>query len=370
MIYFDNAANRPVKDEVLDELIRTEKEYMGNSNSLHKAGINAHKKYLELQAKVFELFNLDPNEYDLIFTSSATESNNLAIKGIYESYSGFGNVFLSSEFEHSSTNAALAYLKDKGCIVSLIPTTSEGKLSIDTLKAKLNDECLLLCLSLVESEVGVIQDYHEVQEVLKGTNCRLLLDATQAIGKIKLDLNGIDMISFSGHKFGGLTGTGILLKRKDIILTPLLHGGKSESQYRSGSFPLGLFASLVKALELALTQEESNYAYVSGLSSYLRDELSKINGICLNSFSGNPYINNFSMDGVPGGEMVRFLSENDICISQKSACSVPQTPSKTINAIYHNKQRALTSFRISLSEMNTKEEIDTLINVLRSRYGK
>ncbi len=370
MIYFDSAANRPIKDEALNELIKVEKEYMGNSNSLHKAGKDAHEKYLSLQKRVFELLNLNSGEYDLIFTSGATESNNLAIKGIYESYSGFGNTFLSSEFEHSSTNATLAYLKDKGSTISLIETTSEGKISLEGIKEKLNDDCLLLCLSLVESEVGTIQDYKEVQEILKGSSCRLLLDATQAIGKFKLDLNGIDMISFSGHKFGGLTGSGLLLKKKEIILTPLMHGGKAESQYRSGSFPLGLFASLVKALEVSLNELDTNYAYVSELSSYLRESLTSIKGIRLNSFLGNPYINNFSLENVPGGEMVRFLSDNDICISQKSACSVPQTPSKVINAIYHDKQRALTSFRVSLSEMNTKEEIDKLVNLIRSRYGK
>ncbi len=370
MIYFDNAANKPASLEALDELIKVEKEYLGNSNSLHLAGSLAHEKYLSLQKRVFELLNLDESGYDLIFTSGATESNNLAIKGIYESYSGYGNTFLSSEFEHSSTNAALAYLKDKGAKALLLPTDSNGQLSLDSLKNNLNDDCLLLTLSLVESEVGTIQNYQEVQKILDGSSCSLLLDATQAIGKIPLELNGIDMISFGGHKFGGLSGTGILLKKKKIILTPLMHGGKSESPYRSGSFPLGLFASFVKALEITLQKEKENYAYVSDLSSYLREKMQKINGIRLNSFEGNPYINNFSLKGVLGGKVVSYLSNNGVCISQKSACSIPQTPSKVINSIYHDKQRALTSFRISLSENNTKEEINTLIELIRNEYGK
>ncbi len=370
MIYFDNAANKPASLEVLNELINVEKEYLGNSNSLHIAGSLAHQKYLSLEKKVFDLLKLNQNEYDLIFTSSATESNNLAIKGIYESYSGYGDTFLSSEFEHSSTNAALAYLKDKGAKVLLLPTSNDGKLSLDKLNEMLNEDCLLLALSLIEGEVGTIQDYKKVQEILSGSSCHLLLDATQAIGKIDLDLNGIDMISFGGHKFGGIIGTAVLLKKKEIILTPLLHGGKAESPYRGGSFPIGLFASFVKALELSLANQKDNYAYVSSLSSYLREEMLKINGISLNSFEGNPYINNFSLKGVNGGKVVSYLSEKGICISQKSACSIPQTPSKVINSIYHDKQRALTSFRISLSENNTKEEIDVLLDTLRSEYGK
>lgn len=369
MIYFDNAANRPVKKEVLDELTKTETEFIGNSNSSHEAGLLAHEKYLSLEKEIMQALDLDPTAYDLIFTSGATESNNLAIKGIYESYSGFGNTLLSSEFEHSSTNATMAYLKDKGANVSLISTTAEGKLSIDDLKKKLNDDCLLLTLSLVESEVGTIQDYQDVQKALEGKGCKLLLDATQGIGKIPLHLNGIDMISFGGHKFGGITGTGVLLKKKEIVLAPLLHGGKAESPYRSGSTPLGLFSSFAKALTLALSSLEKNYAYVTDLSSYLRSALLSISGICLNSFSGNPYINNFSLKGIPGGEMVKYLSSKGICISQKSACSIPQTPSKVINAIYHDKQRALSSFRISLSENNTKEEINTLIEAIRSYHA-
>jgi len=369
MIYFDNAANRPVKKEVLDELIKTETEFIGNSNSSHEAGLLAHEKYLSLEKEIMQALDLDPAAYDFVFTSGATESNNLAIKGMYESYSGFGNTLLSSEFEHSSTNATMAYLKDRGANVSLISTTNDGKLSIDDLKNKLDDNCILLTLSLVESEVGTVQKYQDVQKALEGRQCKLLLDATQAIGKIPLHLNGIDMISFGGHKFGGITGTGALLKKKEIILTPLLHGGKAESPYRSGSTPLGLFSSFVKALTLSLSTLEKNYAYVSGLSSYLRNALLSISDIRLNSFEGNPYINNFSLKDVPGGDMVKYLSSKGICISQKSACSIPQTPSKVINAIYHDKQRALTSFRISLSENNTKEEINALVEAIRSYHA-
>ncbi len=369
MIYLDNAANRPVRKEVLDELIKIETEYEGNSNSLHEAGILAHQKYQELVKETFNLLNLDENEYDLIFTSSATESNNLAIKGIYESYQGFGNTFLSSEFEHSSVNATLAYLKDKGANIVLVSTKEDGKISLEDLKNKLNDDCLLLTLSMVESEVGALQHYKEVQDVLKDHQTRLLLDVTQAIGKFPLDLNGIDMISFGAHKFGGLTGTGILIKKKDIILTPLFHGGKSESQYHSGSMPLGLFASFVKALSLAISTQKENYSYVKELSDYLRSSMLEIEGISLNSFEENPYINNFSFKGVPGGKIVKYLSDKGICISQKSACSIPQTPSKVINAIYHDKQRALSSFRISLSENNTKEEISILLDAIRSYHA-
>ena len=369
MIYLDYAANYPVRDDVLKVLIETEKEYIGNTNSSHEAGLQAHMKYLSLEKELLHLLKLDENEYDVIFTSGATESNNLAIKGLYESYNAFGNTLLSSEFEHSSVNAVMAYLKDKGANVTLVSTANEGKLDINDLKSKLSDDSLILTMAAIESEVGTIQDYKKVQETLRGSSCKLLLDATQAIGKMPLDLNGIDMISFGAHKCGGITGTGVLIKKKDIIFIPLLHGGKSESVYRSGSTPLGLIASFVKAIELAISNEEKSFEKVSLLSSYLRKEMLTIKGIRLNSFAENPYINNFSIEGIRGGEFVKYLSENDICISQKSACSIPQTPSKVINAIYHDKQRALSSFRISLSPLTSKEEIDKLLHAIRSYHA-
>lgn len=370
MIYLDYAANYPVRDEVLQTFLEAEKEYIGNSNSSHIEGGISHDKYLALEKEVLSLLNLDKDLYDVIFTSGTTESNNLAIKGIYESYNGFGNTLLSSEFEHSSVNVVLAYLKDKGANISLVSTNSNGKLDTDDLKNKLNDDCLLLCLTAVESEVGTPQDYQNVQSLLSSSNCRLLLDATQAIGKMPLDLNGIDMISFGAHKFGGIIGTGILIKKKEIVLTPLMHGGKAESPYRSGTTPLGLDASLVKALSLAISEQEESYKKVKELSAYLREEMLKIDGIRLNSFDENPYINNFSFEHVSGGDIVKYLSSLGICISQKSACSIPQSPSKVINAIYHDKQRALSSFRISLSPLTKREEITTLLEAIRNYHAK
>lgn len=370
MIYLDYAANYPVRDEVLQTFLETEKEYIGNSNSSHIEGNISHEKYLSLAQEVLHILNLDENAYDVIFTSGATESNNLAIKGIYESYNGFGNTLLSSEFEHSSVNAVLAYLKDRGAAINLISTNPNGKLSTDDLNNKLTDDCLLLCLTAVESEVGTPQDYQEVQHLLSSSNCRLLLDVTQAIGKMPLNLNGIDMISFGAHKFGGIIGTGVLIKKKEIIITPLMHGGKAESPYRSGTTPLGLDASLVKALSLAISEQEESYKKVKELSEYLRKGMLDIPGIKLNSFDENPYINNFSYECVSGGEIVKYLSSKGICISQKSACSIPQSPSKVINAIYHDKQRALSSFRISLSRLTTKEDISTLLEAIRSYDAK
>ncbi len=366
MIYLDYSSNHPVEDEVLKTFLSVEKKYYGNCNSLHQLGKESLEFYKALNSSVLSLFRLSEEEYEVIYTSSATESNNTVIKGIYESYNGFGRKMLSSEFEHNSVNATLSYLKNKGADIELVETETNGKLSLSDLKSKLTKDTLLVSVALVESEVGTIQDYRGIQDAIKDyPNTFYLCDATQAIGKLPLDLSGLDFITFSPHKFGGIIGTGVLIKKKNIILTPLLHGGKSVSIYRSSTFPLGLMASVEKALSLSLSHLDEHYKKVSELSSYLRSEISKMKGVIINSPLGNPYILNFSILNKKGGDIVSYLSDHDICISQKSACSLSNTPSKAVMAIYHDKKRALSSVRISLSYLTTKDEIDALIERLK-----
>ena len=218
---------------------------------------------------------------------------------------------------------------------------------------------------LVESETGKIQPYKEVIEILKDyPNCHLLIDATQALCKIDIDYNGIDMFSFTPHKFGGIIGTGFLIKRKETILTPLIHGGLSTSIYRSSTFPLGLFSSSIKAIEIGYNNLNVNYNKVKEIYDYLINNLKKFNEVELNTFFDFPYILNISIKDKKASDVVSYLSNNDICVSQKSACSIKNTPSKTIFSIYHDKKRALSSFRISLSYLTTKEEIDKFIKVI------
>ena len=363
MIYLDYAANYPAKKEVLDALVDIELNYYGNYNSSHKLGIKSKEKYNELNNKIKDILSLDDN-YSIIYTSSATEANNLAIKGICSSYSGFGKKILVSELEHSSINGTLGYLKDNGFIVEFIKTLNNGQIDLNDLKEKLTNDVILVCVILVDGETGLMHDYKKISEVIKTSNAHFLVDATQAIGKFKLDFSYLELVSFAPHKFGGIIGSGCLIKRKNTILTPLFHGGESDSIYRSGSVPLGIIASIEKALELAYFSLEDNYSKVSKINEYILNELKQIKKIKINSFS-NPYIINISIDGILGRKSVDFLNEHDIYVSQKSACSIKNTPSKIIMAIYKDKQRASSSFRISLSELVTIEEANQLINVIK-----
>ena len=248
--------------------------------------------------------------------------------------------------------------------MEFIKTLNNGQIDLNDLKEKLTNDVILVCVILVDGETGLMHDYKKISEVIKTSNAHFLVDATQAIGKFKLDFSYLELVSFAPHKFGGIIGSGCLIKRKNTILTPLFHGGESDSIYRSGTVPLGIIASIEKALELAYSSLEENYIKVNNINKYILNELNKINKIKINSFT-NPYIINISIDGLLGRQSVDFLNNHDICVSQKSACSIKNTPSKIIMAIYKDKKRASSSFRLALSELVTFEEIDYLVKVLK-----
>lgn len=365
MIYLDYSANYPTKKEVLEELVKVEENYIGNANSAHELGKDSKKIEKDYESKIANLLNISLDIFDLILTSSATESNNLAIKGISYSYNGFGKKILVSELEHNSINATLGYLKECGYDVIFIKTLSNGLIDIEDLKTKMNNSVILVCVILVDSELGSVQPYKEIYNIISNyPNCHFLTDATQGISKYHIDFDYIDMLSFSPHKFGGLIGSGVLLKRKKTILTPLIHGGESQSIYRGGSIPLGILSTIYKSLELTLNKQEDNVLYLKELSNYFVSQLQQIKKIKINSFE-NLFIFNISVDNYKGSKLVEILSNEGFCVSFKSACSIKNTPSKVVYSVYNDKKRALECIRISISELTTKDELDSLLQVLR-----
>ena len=363
MIYLDYAANYPTKKEVLDELVKVELTYEGNANSIHEEGKKSKEYFSYVNNEIKKILSLGDDK-EIIYTSSATESNNLAIKGVVEAYSSFGNKVLVSELEHSSINGCLGYLKDKGIQVEFIKTKDDGHIDEEDLKKKLTSNVILVVIGLVDGELGTVQDYKKISEIVSSSSSHLLMDVTQGMMKVEIDFSYIELASFTPHKFGGLTGTGVLIKNKETILTPLIHGGESSSIYRSGSIPLGLIASTYKALEIGMNNFSKNNKIIEELSSYLITKLQDEKNIHINSFE-NKNIFNLSYKGKKGSYMVEYLSSKGICVSQKSACSIKNTPSKIVMAVYKNKELALSSFRVSISEYTKKEDIDALIDALK-----
>ena len=238
-IYLDYAANTPVDNEVLKVFNEATMNYYANPNSTHALGILAKERIdiaTENIIKIFQEQTKTSNDMELIYTSGSSESNNLAIKGIARTYRENGKHIISTFLEHSSVSSPLTNLKEQGYEIDLLEIDQNGKINLNDLKELLRKDTILVSICCVDSELGCIQPIKQITEILKGyPNCYLHVDCTQAIGKINIDLQNVDLISFAPHKFYGLNGFGGLLKRKEIVLEPLIHGGTSTSIYRSGT---------------------------------------------------------------------------------------------------------------------------------------
>lgn len=367
-IYLDYAANTPVDKEVLDTFNEATLKYFANPNSTHSIGIETNKKIEEATSRIMQMLKTEANlndDMEIIYTSGSSESNNLALKGVAQTYKENGKHIISTFLEHSSVSSPLTYLKEQGYEIDIVNITSDGKIDIEHLKSLLRNDTILVSVCYVDSEVGTVQPIHEIAEILKQyPNCFLHVDCTQAVGKVQMNLEDVDLISFAPHKFNGLNGFGALLKRKDIVLEPLINGGASTTIYRSGTPVIGQICALDKALQITFDNFEQRYKYVKSLNEKLRQTFAKYKNVKINTISDeNPFILNLSVLGTKATEFKNKLEEHRICVSIKSACTVTITPSRIVLSMTHDRKRALASWRISLSHLVTEEEINEFLEI-------
>lgn len=364
MIYLDYAANSPTDPEVLKNLVDIESNYIGNPNSAHPLGNQARAKLAEVTDGIAQILAVRPTE--IIYASGASEANNLAIKGIAGNQRCYGKHIISTPLEHPSVSGPLAWLQEQGYEVDLVDVGRDGKINLEHLQELLREDTILVAITSVDSELGTIQPVQEIAEIVKKyPHCHLHVDATQAMGKIPFSFAGIDTASFTGHKFGGLNGSGILFKRREVELTPLIHGGAGASSYRSGTPTLGLAAAMELALRKAVSSLQARYDYVKGLNERLRQELRQLPAVVINSpADAVPHILNVSVAGVKGTRMQQRLAEQGVCVSVKSACSTDGQASKAVYAVSGDRRNALSSWRISLSHLTTEEEIGAFLKIL------
>ena len=369
MIYLDNSATTMVDDRVLDTFNKVCKNYPGNSNSLHSLGIKSKELEDYATEKISNLLGVKPSE--IIYTSGASESNNTVLKGVASKYKNRGNHIITTPLEHSSILETCKYLESKGFIIDYVKIKDNGLIDIEDLERLLTDNTILVSVAYVDSELGIRQDIDTISKIVKKhPKCYFHVDATQAIGKIKVDPTSIDFISMSAHKIFGLKGIGLLIKKDNIVIDNLIHGGKSTTIYRSGTPALPLICSLMKALELIIPNIDKNYEYVSSLSRKIKDNLKKYDNIHINSTENSiPYIINFSVIGVKPETFIHTMEEENIYLSTKSACSTSDV-SLSVDSIYHNREISMSSIRISLSYKNTEEEIDKFIKAFDKIYNK
>lgn len=361
MIYLDYSATTPTNDEVLDTFVKVSKEFIGNPNSLHTLGRKSADLIDAATKQIADILSINPKE--IIYTSGASESNNTVIKGICLQYQNRGKHIITTNFEHSSIYGPLSYLQTLGFEVDFVKTDENGVVDLDDLKKLLRDDTILVSITAVNSEIGIIEPIEEIGEILKDyPKCFFHSDLTQIIGKKKVNLENIDLASFSAHKIFGIKGIGGLIKKEKINLMPLIHGGKSTTIYRSGTPAVALIASLSKAMRLAYQNIEDNYKYVEKLNSKLRNELGKYSTIHINSNDKClPYILNLSILGVKPETMLHALEVKEIYISTQTACASSNSYSKAVYSLTNSKELAETSIRISISYVTKEEEIDIFL---------
>ena len=370
MIYLDYSATTPVNEEVLKVFNKVCLEYPGNSNSLHSLGIKSKELEDYATEKIAKLLKVKPSE--IIYTSGSSESNNTAIKGVCNKYKNRGNHIITTNLEHSSVIAPLNYLTKEGFIVDYVKIKDNGLVDIDNLKELLTDETILVSISIVDSEIGLRQNIDEIGKLLKEyPKCIFHVDCTQGIGKINIDFTNIDLASRSAHKFYGLKGRGLLIKKENIVIEPLIHGGKSTTIYRSGTPPLPLIVSLMKALELIIPNIDKNYEYITKLNNIIKDKLSTYELVHINSTENSiPHILNFSLLKIKPETFIHALEEYNIFISTKSACSKSNTISSSVYALTKNEELSYQTLRISLSYLTTIEEVNKFLEVFDICYKR
>ena len=368
IIYLDNASTSKVNPEVLDSFNQITLKYFANASSIHRLGQESNRLLEKSREQILSLLNL--NHHEVIFTSGATEANNLAIKGYALANRNRGNHIITSATEHPSVLNTFKQLEKYGFKITVLPVNEKGVIEVNSLRDAVNDNTILVSIMSVNNEIGAVNPIKEIGEYLKKyPKIAFHVDMTQAIGKINIPLENVDMFSFAGHKIHGLLGSGALIKEKKIILEPLNSGGGQENNLRSGTNTVALSASLAKALRLAIDNIDSNYQKVSTLRdylvSYLKDNEDKY---VLNSLDkNNPYIVNFSLKNRKASVVVEALSNRDIMVSSLSAChSKNEDYSYVVYALNHDMCLAHNTIRVSFSYDNTLDEVKEFIKKLEA----
>jgi cysteine desulfurase len=375
-IYMDNAASTPVDSEVVKDMMPYLFEYYGNPSSLHSMGRRATLAISKSRMRIAKLINADPSE--IYFTSGGTESNNLAIIGLAKKIRKNKpkcNRLLTSEIEHDSILETVKYIQNElGFVIDYVPSTNDGFIDLVTFKEMITTETGIATIMLVNNEIGTIQPLKELVNHAKNVNKEIIFhsDSVQALGKIPIDVKelGIDMISLSSHKINGPKGIGALYLKKKIVIEPIIYGGGQEVKLRSGTENVASIVGFGKACELYRENIGSYISHLRHLQNYFIERIdkeipgSKINGSLENRIPNNL---NFSFNGINGEDLLIKLDELGLKVSTGSACSSnkKKKASHVLESIGLSYGEISSSIRFSLGIQNSKDEIDTAVDILK-----
>lgn len=368
MIYLDNAASTPVRDEVLQEMLPYFKENFGNPSSIHRHGRLATKAIETARKRIAELINAQPNE--ILLTSGGTESNNTALFGVMRQNKG--KQLITSSVEHDAVLEPCKRLESEGCEVVYLPVDNFGTVDLERLKASITKDTALVSIMYGNNEVGTIQPVKEIAKLCKEHGVLFHSDAVQAVGKIPVDVKelGPDMLSISSHKINGPKGIGALYIKDGIKIDPLVLGGGQESGLRSGTENVANIVGFGKACSLAKENLRQNMTYMQGLRDYMIERiLSELPHVSVNGHRENRLPNNahFTFLGVNGEDLIIKLDENGVAASTGSACSVKtQKASHVLLAMGFSHEQITGSLRLTVGLTNTKDEIEKTVSVLKA----
>lgn len=377
VIYLDNNATTQIDKRVLDAMMPFLTHEFANANSTHQFGVHAYEAVKSARAQVAELIGAEAHE--IVFTSGSTEAINLAIKGVAENYQSKGKHIVTVSTEHSAVLDTCQYIETKGFEVTYLSVNSDGLIDLDELKTVLRDDTILVSVMLANNETGVIQPIKEIAELSHGVGALFMSDATQAVGKIAVNVDelGIDLLCLSGHKLYAPKGVGALYVRQRmnrVKIPALLHGGGHEKGLRSGTLNVPGIVALGEACAIAKRELSKNAESIGALRDYLETELLKIDGTSVNGNIAERLFNtsNILFRGADSDAIIMGLSnpENDlplIAVSNGSACtSASIEPSHVLTAMGLDEVAAFSSIRFSIGKFNTKKEMDMVIDSVKN----
>jgi cysteine desulfurase len=374
-IYLDYQATTPVDKRVLDEMIPYFTEKFGNAHSRsHSYGWIAEEAVEKSRKQIADL--IGASEKEIVFTSGATESNNLAIKGVARFYKGQKNHIITLVTEHKCVLDACRHLEQEGFKVTYLPVQTNGLIDLNKLKEAITDNTILVSIMAINNEIGVIQPLAEIGKLCRENGVFFHCDAAQAFGKIPLDVNelNIDLLSISAHKAYGPKGIGALYARRKprIRLEPLINGGGQERGMRSGTLPTPLIVGFGKAAEIAKNELQQEFIRIKNLSDkFYNAIMAKVPDVYLNGDKEHRYPGNLNLSFayIEGESMIMAIRE--LAVSSGSACtSASLEPSYVLRALGVEEELAHTSIRFGIGRFTTEQEIDLAIEVVTRNINK
>ena len=370
-IYFDNSASTKVSEKAIEIMLKTMRDDYANTSGKHIKGVEA-ESYVKDAADIIAK-TLKVKKGEIIFTSGGTESNNMALIGGAMSRKRYGKHIIISGIEHPAVYRPAEFLTEQGFELSVLPVNSEGQVDLELLKSTLRDDTVLVSVMYVNNEIGAIEPVEEISRIIKAKNKDILfhVDAIQAYTKLRINpkSQGIDMLSASGHKFHGPKGVGFLYIDSNVKINPIIFGGGHQRGMRSGTLNTTGIAGMGVAAKEAYENFDERINKISDLKYYLLDELEKLEGAVLNTGRGEnfaPQVISVSFEDIRAEVLLHALEDRGIYVSSGSACSSNHPGiSGTLKAIGVRDDLLDATIRISLSELNNKEEADYLIKNLK-----